>query len=63
MHYQTTALLVPMFFQVNCCILKQLTPLEQFVFSERANHTVHKGSVKLTIYDQFVMLDTLRMHR
>jgi hypothetical protein len=49
--------------QVNCCVLQQLTPLEQFVFSERANHTVHKGSVKLTIYDQFTMLDTLRLHR
>jgi hypothetical protein len=43
--------------------MKDLTPLEEFVFSERANNTVHKGSVKLTIYDQFIMFDTLRNHR
>jgi hypothetical protein len=49
--------------QVNCCVMKDLTPLEEFVFSERANNTVHKGSVKLTIYDQFIMFDTLRNHR
>jgi hypothetical protein len=50
-------------FQVNCCVLRDLTPLEEFVFSERANHTVHQGNIKLTIYDQFRMLDTLRLHR
>jgi hypothetical protein len=50
-------------FQVNCCVLRDLTPLEEFVFSERANNTVHRGSVKLTIYDQFRMLETLRLHR
>jgi hypothetical protein len=52
-----------MVFQVNCCVMRDLTPLEEFVFSERANNTVHQGSVKLTIYDQFRMLETLRLHR
>jgi hypothetical protein len=51
------------FIQVTCCVLDTLTEMEQFVFSERANHTNHEGSVSLTIYDRLTQIKHLRLMR
>jgi hypothetical protein len=49
--------------QVNCQVLTILTEMEQFVFSERCNHTNHDGTVALTIYDRLTQVKHLRMLR
>jgi hypothetical protein len=49
--------------QVNCQVLDQLTVMEQFVFSERSNHTNHDGTVVLTLYDRLTQVRHLRILR
>jgi hypothetical protein len=49
--------------QVNCQVLTILTEMEQFVFSERCNHTNHDGTVALTIYDRLTQVKHIKMLR
>jgi hypothetical protein len=49
--------------QVECVIMLDVNPLEQFVFSIGANDTIHKGAVRLSVYDYFYQIRQLQKHR
>lgn len=48
---------------MDCVILLDVNPLEQFVFSVGANDTIHKGAVRLSVYDYFFQIRQLQRLR
>jgi hypothetical protein len=56
-------LLISVVVQVDATIMFPLTEEEQFIFSERANHSNQEGQVRLTVMDRIYHIRGLRTLR